>query len=224
METGSLQICGQVGRAVGEAGCKYGKPTLAVDLKDSPLPGRRPTGIVNVAGDTPNYLASLPAVYAPCLVLYQHPNTSSITIEVHSFVLHLHVAHKPPNMMDASVSRTCAFRNEELTPAILQGANAISCGVTPHRAKYKPYAAFMPRPLGQVSAPVARGASHRTVVVLFTYGSSGRQVITPVAGRFATSTIPMHASGRQRGHAAIAGVISPSLHLVGSPACFVGGQ
>jgi hypothetical protein len=34
------------------------------------------------------------------------------------------------------------------------------------------------------------GSSHRTVLVLFTYGSSGQWVINPTAGRFTTSTYP----------------------------------
>src|SRR5688500_18053853 len=42
----------------------------------------------------------------------------------------------------------------------------------------------------RVGTPVARGTSHRTGQVLFTYGSSGRQVMTPVAGRVATSPYP----------------------------------
>ena len=42
----------------------------------------------------------------------------------------------------------------------------------------------------RVGAPVARGASHGTGLVLFTSGSSGRQVMTPVAGRVSTSRYP----------------------------------
>ena len=42
----------------------------------------------------------------------------------------------------------------------------------------------------RVGAPVAEGASHRTVLVLFTYGSSGPTVFTPPGGRFSTSLIP----------------------------------
>jgi hypothetical protein len=42
----------------------------------------------------------------------------------------------------------------------------------------------------RVGAPVPRGASHRTGLVLFTSGSSGRQVMTPAAGRLTTSRYP----------------------------------
>ncbi|MCC6528161.1 MAG: serine/threonine protein kinase [Polyangiaceae bacterium] len=42
----------------------------------------------------------------------------------------------------------------------------------------------------RVGAPVARGTSHRTGLVLFTSGSSGPRVATPVAGRFTTSSYP----------------------------------
>ena len=42
----------------------------------------------------------------------------------------------------------------------------------------------------RVGAPVTRGASHRTGLVLFTSGSSGRQVVTPVVGRVSTSRYP----------------------------------
>ena len=42
----------------------------------------------------------------------------------------------------------------------------------------------------RVGAPVARGASHRTGLVLFTSGSSGQQVVTPAAGRLSTSRYP----------------------------------
>jgi hypothetical protein len=38
----------------------------------------------------------------------------------------------------------------------------------------------------RVGALVASGAAHGTVLVLFTHGSSGRRVVAPVAGRFAT--------------------------------------
>jgi hypothetical protein len=41
--------------------------------------------------------------------------------------------------------------------------------------------------LDRVGAPITRGASHRTGQVLFTSGSSGRRVVTPVAGRLTTS-------------------------------------
>ena len=43
--------------------------------------------------------------------------------------------------------------------------------------------------LRRVGAP--KGPAHRTVLVLFTYGSSGRRVANPVAGRFTTSPIPV---------------------------------
>ena len=39
----------------------------------------------------------------------------------------------------------------------------------------------------RVAGAVARPGSHRTVRTLFVYGSSGRRVMTPAAGRFATS-------------------------------------
>ena len=39
----------------------------------------------------------------------------------------------------------------------------------------------------RVAGTVARPGSHRTVRTLFVYGSSGRRVMTPAAGRFATS-------------------------------------
>ena len=39
----------------------------------------------------------------------------------------------------------------------------------------------------RVAGAVARPGSHRTVRTLFVYGSSGRRVVTPAAGRFATS-------------------------------------
>ncbi len=42
----------------------------------------------------------------------------------------------------------------------------------------------------RVGAPVARGASHRTGLVLFTSGSSGQQVVTPAVGRLSTSRYP----------------------------------
>lgn len=38
--------------------------------------------------------------------------------------------------------------------------------------------------LCRVAGAVARPASHRTVLVLFTHGSSGRRVVNPAAGRF----------------------------------------
>jgi len=43
-----------------------------------------------------------------------------------------------------------------------------------------------PRTSRQVGAPVSRGASHRTGLVPFTYGSSGRRVLPPIAGRSTT--------------------------------------
>jgi len=46
---------------------------------------------------------------------------------------------------------------------------------------------------GRVGAPVAEGPSQGTVLVLFTYGSSGHRVVTPVAGRFTTSPVPVAA-------------------------------
>ncbi|HEY5248575.1 MAG TPA: integrase core domain-containing protein, partial [Dermatophilaceae bacterium] len=39
----------------------------------------------------------------------------------------------------------------------------------------------------RVAGAVTRPGSHRTVRTLFVYGSSGRRVMTPAAGRFATS-------------------------------------
>ncbi len=42
----------------------------------------------------------------------------------------------------------------------------------------------------RVGTPVARAASHRTGLVLFTYGSSGHRVLTPSAGRDTTSRYP----------------------------------
>src|SRR5262245_2633474 len=46
----------------------------------------------------------------------------------------------------------------------------------------------------RVGTPIAGSPSHRTVLVLFTYGSSGPWVMTPTAGRLTTSTIrrPVH--------------------------------
>jgi len=41
----------------------------------------------------------------------------------------------------------------------------------------------------RVAGTVARPGSHRTVRTLFVYGSSGRQVANPAAGRFATSKL-----------------------------------
>ncbi len=43
------------------------------------------------------------------------------------------------------------------------------------------------RASARVAGAVARPGSHRTVRTLFVYGSSGRWVMTPAAGRFATS-------------------------------------
>jgi hypothetical protein len=45
----------------------------------------------------------------------------------------------------------------------------------------------------RVGAPLAGGASHGTGQVLFTSGSSGRQVAAPGAGRFTTSPVPAQA-------------------------------
>ena len=45
----------------------------------------------------------------------------------------------------------------------------------------------------RVGAPVAGGPSHRTGLVLFTSGSSGRQVVTPIAGRFTDPLVPRDA-------------------------------
>jgi len=42
----------------------------------------------------------------------------------------------------------------------------------------------------QVGALVTQGTSHRTVLVPFTYGSSGGQVINPTPGRLTTSIYP----------------------------------
>jgi len=41
--------------------------------------------------------------------------------------------------------------------------------------------------IARVAGAVARPGSHRTVRTLVVYGSSGRRVMTPAAGRFATS-------------------------------------
>ena len=46
----------------------------------------------------------------------------------------------------------------------------------------------------RVAGAVTRPGSHRTVRTLFVYGSSGRRVMTPAAGRFATSNHPHSAS------------------------------
>ena len=43
----------------------------------------------------------------------------------------------------------------------------------------------------RVGAPISEGPSQGTVLVLFTYGSSGRRVANPIVGRFATSPIPV---------------------------------
>ena len=45
----------------------------------------------------------------------------------------------------------------------------------------------------RVAAPVAGSGSHRTVLVPFTYGSSGPPVVTPAAGRVTTSPYPSSA-------------------------------
>jgi len=49
---------------------------------------------------------------------------------------------------------------------------------------------LLTNPGDRVGAPVARGASHRTGLVPFTSGSSGRWVMTPTAGRLTTSRYP----------------------------------
>jgi len=46
----------------------------------------------------------------------------------------------------------------------------------------------------RVGAPVARGASHRTGLVLFAYGSSGQQVATPAVGRLSGLPLPSGSS------------------------------
>ncbi len=43
---------------------------------------------------------------------------------------------------------------------------------------------------GRLVLCASRRTSHRTVLVLFTYGSSGQWVINPIAGRVTTSPIP----------------------------------
>jgi len=48
--------------------------------------------------------------------------------------------------------------------------------------------------IARVAGAVTRPGSHRTVRTLFVYGSSGRRVMTPAAGRFATSNHPHSAS------------------------------
>ena len=45
----------------------------------------------------------------------------------------------------------------------------------------------------RVRTPITEGPSHRTVLVLFTYGSSGRWVVNPIASRFTTSVIQRQA-------------------------------
>jgi len=55
------------------------------------------------------------------------------------------------------------------------------------------------RPPGRVAGTVTRPGSHRTVRTLVVYGSSGRRVMTPVAGRFATSNHPHSAMWRVGG-------------------------
>ena len=42
----------------------------------------------------------------------------------------------------------------------------------------------------RVAGAVARPGSHRTVLVLFTHGSSGRRVVNPAAGRLSTLAYP----------------------------------
>ena len=49
-------------------------------------------------------------------------------------------------------------------------------------------------PISRVAGAVARPGSHGTVRTLVVYGSSGRRVMTPAAGRFATSNHPHSAS------------------------------
>ncbi len=50
------------------------------------------------------------------------------------------------------------------------------------------------RSRSRVAGAVARPGSHRTVRTLVVYGSSGRRVVNPAAGRFATSNHPHSAS------------------------------
>ena len=45
-------------------------------------------------------------------------------------------------------------------------------------------------PFCRVAGAVARPGSHRTVLVLFTHGSSGRRVVNPAAGRLSTLAYP----------------------------------
>ncbi len=50
-----------------------------------------------------------------------------------------------------------------------------------------------PDPLARVAGAVARPGSHGTVRTLFVYGSSGRRVMTPAAGRFCDlESFPQH--------------------------------
>jgi hypothetical protein len=51
-----------------------------------------------------------------------------------------------------------------------------------------------PSRLARVAGAVTRPGSHRTVRTLVVYGSSGRRVMTPAAGRFATSNHPHNVS------------------------------
>jgi hypothetical protein len=47
--------------------------------------------------------------------------------------------------------------------------------------------------IARVAGAVARPGSHRTVRTLFVYGSSGRRVMTPAAGRFCDlESFPQH--------------------------------
>ena len=46
------------------------------------------------------------------------------------------------------------------------------------------------QPVSRSRPPLPGGGSHRTVLVLFTYGSSGPPVVTPAAGRVTTSPYP----------------------------------
>ena len=88
-----------------------------------------------------------------------------------------------------------AFREQvrELTNIVVVGPDphtAASLGI-PSRDDIALKWALAPDPEpplpGQVAGTVARPGSHRTVRTLFVYGSSGRRVATPAAGRFATS-------------------------------------
>ena len=69
-------------------------------------------------------------------------------------------------------------------------ALSIPSGRLSHRLVHHGLGSYREVPLNRVGAPVARGTSHRTGLVLFTSGSSGPRVATPVAGRFTTSSYP----------------------------------